>query len=70
MRTVGCVEALLTEETVSVQTISWITLNLDQAVVKFHQGLFTDDPRYLFLDGVSLWERQPESRKRLRLFVV
>ncbi|HWG95789.1 MAG TPA: transposase [Nitrospira sp.] len=29
MRMMGCVEALLTEETVSVQTISWITLNLD-----------------------------------------
>lgn len=68
-RAVGRVVALLTEESVSAQTVSRLTRNLDQAVAQFHQAPLTDDWRYLFLDGVSLRVRRPAGRKRVQLLV-
>lgn len=68
-RAVGRVVALLTEETVSAQTVSRLTRDLDQAVAQFHQAPLTDDWRYLFLDGVSLRVRRPGGRKRVQLLV-
>lgn len=68
-RAVGRVVALLTEETVSAQTVSRLTRDLDQAVAQFHQAPLTDDWRYLVLDGVSLRVRRPGGRKRVPLLV-
>jgi putative transposase len=68
-RTVGRVVALLTEESVSAQTVSRLTRDLDRAVAQFHQAALTDDWRYLFLDGVSLRVRRPSGRKRVQLLV-
>jgi transposase-like protein len=68
-RAVGRVVALITEETVSAQTVSRLTRDLDQAVAQFHQARLTDDWRYLFLDGVSLRVRRPGGRKRVQLLV-
>ena len=58
-RQVGRVVAVLTGETVSPQTVSRITQELDQAVRQFHQARLEDDWAYLFLDGVSLRVRRP-----------
>jgi putative transposase len=68
-RAVGRVGGLLTEESVSAQTVSQLTRDLDQAVAQFHQAPLTDDWRYLFLDGVSLRVRRPGGRKRVQLLV-
>ena len=68
-RAVGRVVALVTEESVSAQTVSRLTRDLDQAVAQFHQARLTDDWRYLFLDGVSLRVRRPSGRKRVQLLV-
>ncbi len=68
-RAVGRVVALLTEESVSAQTVSRLTRELDQAVAQFHQASLADDWRYLFLDGVSLRVRRPAGRKRVQLLV-
>ena len=53
-RQVGRVVATLTGETVSAQTVSKLTRDLDEAVRQFHQAQLSDDYAYLFLDGVSL----------------
>jgi transposase-like protein len=44
-------------ETVSAQTVSKLTRDLDQAVREFHQARLSDDYVYLFLAGVSLRRR-------------
>ena len=54
--------ATITGETVSAQTVSKLTRDLDEAVRQFHQAL-SDDYVYLFLDGVSLRVRRPTGRK-------
>ena len=53
-RQVGRVVATITGETVSAQTVSKLTRDLDEAVRQFHQARLSDDYVYLFLDGVSL----------------
>src|SRR5262249_58033272 len=68
-RQVGRVVATLTGETVSAQTVSKLTRDLDQAVRQFHQARFCDDYVYLFLDGVSLRARRPGGRKRVHMLV-
>ena len=68
-RAVGRIVAVVTEETVSAQTVSRLTRDLDQAVAQFHQAPLTDDWRYLFLDGVSLRVRRPAGRQRVQLLV-
>lgn len=68
-RAVGRVVALITAESVSAQTVSRLTRDLDQAVAEFHQAPLTDDWRYLFLDGVSLRVRRPSGRNRVQLLV-
>lgn len=56
---------LFAEGEAGAQTVSWLTRNLDQTVVKLHQGLLADDRRYLLLDGVSLWMQRPGVCKRV-----
>ena len=68
-RQVGRVAALLTEEAVSAQTVSRLTRELDELVQKFHQAELDDDISYLYLDGVSLRMRGPDSRKRAHMLV-
>jgi len=68
-RQVGRVVATLTGETVSAQTVSKLTRDLDQAVRRFHQARLGDDYAYLFLDGVSLRTRRPTGRKRVHMLV-
>ena len=68
-RQVGRVVAILTGETVSAQTVSTLTRNLDQAVRQFHQARLEDEWAYLFLDGVSLRVRRPAGRKRVQMLV-
>jgi transposase-like protein len=51
--------ATITGETVSAQTVSKLTRDLDEAVRQFHQARLSDDYVYLFLDGVSLHVRRP-----------
>jgi putative transposase len=68
-RQVGRVVATLTGETVSAQTVSKLTRDLDQAVRQFHQAPLGDDYAYLFLDGVSLRVRRPTGRKRVHMLV-
>ena len=58
-RQVGRVVATMTGETVSAQTVSKLTRDLDEAVRQFHQARLSDDYVYLFLDGVSLRVRRP-----------
>jgi putative transposase len=52
-RQVGRVVATITGETVSAQTVSKLTRDLDEAVRQFHQARLSDDYVYLSLDGVS-----------------
>src|SRR5207244_5293499 len=66
-RQVGRVVATLTGETVSPQTVSKLTRDLDEAVRQFHQAQLSDDYAYLFLDGVSLRVRRPAGRTRGQL---
>jgi len=68
-RAVGRVVALVTEESVSAQTVSRLTRDLDQAVAQFHAAPLGDDWQYVFLDGVSLRVRQPSGRQRVQLLV-
>jgi transposase-like protein len=68
-RQVGRVVATITGETVSAQTVSKLTRDLDQAVRQFHQAPLNDDYVYLFLDGVSLRVRRPTGRKRVQMLV-
>ncbi len=57
--------ATITGETVSAQTVSKLTWDLDEAVRQFHQARLSDDYVYLFLDGVSLRVRRPSGRKQI-----
>jgi len=68
-RQVGRVVATITGETVSAQTVSKLTRDLDEAVRQFHQARLGDDYVYLFLDGVSLRVRRPAGRKRVQMLV-
>ena len=68
-RQVGRVVATLTGETVSAQTVSRLTRDLDEAVRQFHQARLHDDYAYLFLDGVSLRVRRPSGRKQVQMLV-
>lgn len=68
-RQVGRVVATLTGETVSPQTVSRLTRDLDEAVRQFHQAPLEDDWAYLFLDGVSLRVRRPSGRQRVQMLV-
>jgi transposase-like protein len=68
-RQVGRVVATITGETVSAQTVSKLTRDLDEAVRQFHQARLSDDYVYLFLDGVSLRVRRPAGRKRVQMLV-
>jgi putative transposase len=68
-RQVGRVVATLTGETVSAQTVSKLTRDLDRAVKQFHQMPLADEWAYLFLDGVSLRVRRPTGRKCVHMLV-
>ena len=68
-RQVGRVVATMTGETVSAQTVSKLTRDLDEAVRQFHQARLSDNYVYLFLDGVSLRVRRPTGRKRVQMLV-
>jgi len=68
-RQVGRVVATITGETVSAQTVSKLTRDLDEAVRQFHQARLSDDYVYLFLDGVSLRVRRPSGRKQVQMLV-
>ena len=68
-RQVGRVVATITGETVSAQTVSKLTRDLDEAVRQFHPGRLNDDYAYLFLDGVSLRVRRPTGRKQVQMVV-
>lgn len=68
-RAVGRVVALVTEETVSAQTVSRLTRDLDRAVAQFHTAPLGDAWQYLYLDGVSLRARRPSGRQRVQLLV-
>jgi putative transposase len=68
-RQVGRVVATITGETVSAQTVSKLTRDLDEAVRQFHQAGLSDDYAYLFLDGVSLRVRRPTGRKQVQMLV-
>ncbi len=68
-RQVGRVVATITGETVSAQTVSKLTRDLDEGVRQFHQAQLSDDYVYLFLDGVSLRVRRPAGRKRVQMLV-
>ncbi len=58
-RQVGRTVASFTGESVSAQTVSKLTRELDAAVRKFHQAPLKGERAYLFLDGVSLQVRRP-----------
>jgi putative transposase len=68
-RQVGRVVAILTGESVSAQTVSRLSQDIDDAVRRFHQARLQDDWVYLFLDGVSLRVRRPAGRKRVQMLV-
>jgi transposase-like protein len=68
-RQVGRVVATITGETVSAQTVSKLTRDLDEAVHQFHQAGLRDNYVYLFLDGVSLRVRRPTGRKQVQMLV-
>ena len=61
--------ATLTGETVSAQTVSRLTRDLDKAVADFHRAPLKDEWAYLFLDGVSLKVRRPSRRQRVQMLV-
>ena len=65
-RQVGRVVATITGETVSAQTVSKLTRDLDEAVRQFQQARLRDDYVYLFLDGVSLRVRRPADASSCR----
>jgi putative transposase len=68
-RQVGRVVAILTGESVSAQTVSKLSGQLDRLVKAFHQAPLKDEWAYLFLDGVSLRVRRPGGRKRVQMLV-
>jgi putative transposase len=68
-RQVGRVVATLTGETVSAQTVSNLTRDLDGAVKQFHQAPLKDKWTYLFLDGVALKVRRPAGRQHVQMLV-
>jgi putative transposase len=68
-RQVGPVIATVTGETVSAQTVSKLTRDLDEAVQQFHQAPLRDDWTYLFLDGVNLKVRRESGRKCVQMLV-
>jgi putative transposase len=63
------VVATIRGETLSAQTVSKLTRDLDEAVRQFHQARLSDDYAYLFLDGVSLRVRRPAGRKQVQMLV-
>jgi putative transposase len=68
-RQVGRVVATLTGETVSAQTVSNLTRDLDHAVSEFHRAPLKDEWAYLFLDGVNLKVRRPAGRQCVQMLV-
>ena len=68
-RRVGRVVATLTGETVSAQTVSNLTRDLDHAVKEFHEAPLKDEWAYLFLDGVNLKVRRPAGRQSVQMLV-
>lgn len=68
-RQVGRIVATITGETVSAQTVSRLTRDLDEAVKQFHQAPLKDEWAYLFLDGVSLKVRRPAGRQCVQMLV-
>jgi putative transposase len=58
-----------TGETVSAQTVSNLTRDLDHAVKQFHQAKLNDEWAYLFLDGVNLKVRRPAGRQCVQMLV-
>jgi len=68
-RGVGRVVSLLTEESVSAQTVSRLTRVLDKQVQKFHHAPLGDDWCYLILDGVWLKVRRAFGPQRVLLLV-
>lgn len=68
-RGVGRVVSLLTEESVSAQTVSRLTRVLDKEVVKFHHAPLGDDWCYLLLDGVWLKVRRAFGPQKVLLLV-
>jgi len=68
-RQVGRVVATLTGETVSAQTVSNLTRDLDHAVKEFHEAKLKDEWAYLFLDGVNLKVRRPAGRQSVQMLV-
>jgi transposase-like protein len=59
--------AAITGETASVETVSKLTRDLDEAVRQFHQARLSYD--YLSLDGMSLRVRRPTGRKQVQMLV-
>lgn len=68
-RQVGRVVATLTGETVSAQTVSNLTRDLDGAVRQFHRAELKDEWAYLFLDGVNVKVRRPAGRQCVQMLV-
>ncbi len=68
-RGVGRVVSLLTEESVSAQTVSRLTRVLDEQVRKFHHAPLGDDWCYLMLDGVWLKVRRAFGPQKVLLLV-
>jgi len=68
-RQVGRVVATLSGETVSAQTVSNLTRDLDHAVREFHRAPLQDEWAYLFLDGVNLKVRRPVGRQCVQMLV-
>src|SRR6202049_2545299 len=68
-RGAGRVGSLLTEASVSAQTVSRLTLVLDEQVEKFHHAPLEDDWCYLILDGVWLKVRRAFGPQKVLLLV-
>lgn len=68
-RGVGRVVSLLTEESVSAQTVSRLTRVLDKEVAKFHHAPLGDEWCYLLLDGVWLKVRRAFGPQKVLLLV-
>lgn len=68
-RGVGRVVSLLTEESVSAQTVSRLTRVLDREVAKFHHAPLGDEWCYLLLDGVWLKVRRAFGPQKVLLLV-
>ena len=68
-RGVGRVVSLLTEESVSAQTVSRLTRVLDEEVAKFHHAPLGDEWCHLLLDGVWLKVRRAFGPQKVLLLV-